>query len=347
MAVSWSAPLLGLAAAGTPLSPYLEFPPRTVQATHAPFAWAGFAALTLPALGALALFVTAIARVRPEAAAAHAAGRFPWWGWLGLGLIAAGWLLAWNTAQRHTFTLLWLGYIVVLNALVYRRAGRSLLTHRGRWFLALFPVSAAFWWLFEHLNQFGRNWYYSGVQASDDWDYFIQATLPFSTVLPAVASTWSWLGQVSRLDRAALPALRVRGGFAWIALGAAAFSLAALGVWPEALYPMVWLGPLLLLCALQRLLLGETLLEPLARGDWRPLLAPAAAGLICGFFWELWNYGSQAKWHYSIPYVQRFHLFEMPLLGYAGYLPFGVTCALVMDLVARLVERRGLYGKPA
>jgi hypothetical protein len=37
----------------------------------------------------------------------------------------------------------------------------------------------------------------------------------------------------------------------------------------------------------------------------------------------------------------------MPLLGYAGYLPFGVTCALVMDLVARLVERRGLYGKPA
>jgi hypothetical protein len=41
--------------------------------------------------------------------------------------------------------------------------------------------------------------------------------------------------------------------------------------------------------------------------------------------------------------VQRFHLFEMPLLGYAGYLPFGIECALVMDLAARFVERRRLW----
>jgi hypothetical protein len=32
----------------------------------------------------------------------------------------------------------------------------------------------------------------------------------------------------------------------------------------------------------------------------------------------------------------------MPLLGYAGYLPFGILCLLVADLGARLVERRGL-----
>jgi len=56
-------------------------------------------------------------------------------------------------------------------------------------------------------------------------------------------------------------------------------------------------------------------------------------------FWELWNWGSLAKWTYSVPYVQRFQLFEMPLLGYAGYLPFGLECALVMDLVARVLGR--------
>jgi len=171
--VCWSAPLLGLAAAGYPLSPYLDFPPRAGQAAHAPFAWAAFAAISLLALGAVALFFIAIVRAQPEAAPARLAGRFPWWGILGLSLIAAGWFLAWNTAQRHTFTLLWLGYILLLNALVYRRAGYSLLTHRTAWFLALFPVSAAFWWLFEHLNQFVRNWYYSGVHTSDDWDYFV------------------------------------------------------------------------------------------------------------------------------------------------------------------------------
>jgi len=102
---------------------------------------------------------------------------------------------------------------------------------------------------------------------------------------------------------------------------------------------VLWLGPLLVFLGLQQLLLGETLLAPIARGDWRPILQPALAGLICGFFWELWNYGSAARWHYSIPYVQRFHIFEMPLVGYAGYLPFGVECAVMMDLVAKVVER--------
>ena len=50
--------------------------------------------------------------------------------------------------------------------------------------------------------------------------------------------------------------------------------------------------------------------------------------------WELWNFGSAAKWHYAIPYVERFRLFEMPLLGYVGYLPFGVLCVLVADVAA-------------
>jgi hypothetical protein len=26
------------------------------------------------------------------------------------------------------------------------------------WFLALFPVSAVFWWLFEYLNQLADHW---------------------------------------------------------------------------------------------------------------------------------------------------------------------------------------------
>jgi hypothetical protein len=93
--------------------------------------------------------------------------------------------------------------------------------------------------------------------------------------------------------------------------------LTGIGVWPELLYPALWLAPLLLLLGLQQLLIGETLLTPLREGDWRPVLESALAALICGLCWELWNYGSLPKWHYSIPYLQRFHLFEMPLLGYA------------------------------
>lgn len=226
-----------------------------------------------------------------------------------------------------------------MNALAFRRSGRALLTERFGFLLALFPASALFWWLFEHLNRFVGNWYYTGVAAADGWDYFVQATLPFSSVLPAVASTWAWLRTFPRFEAMGeslpltVPSLSRMA--APIAVSIGLLALAGIGVWPQALFSLLWLAPLAVLLGLQQLFLGETLLAPLARGDWRPVLQPAAAALACGFFWELWNWGSLAQWHYAVPYVQRFHLFEMPLLGYAGYLPFGVECAVVMDLVER------------
>jgi hypothetical protein len=347
VAIAWTMPLIGLAMAGEDITPFLHFPPRTEFVRHAPFAWSVFIALLLTLSAMIGLSIAATARANGRAASA--ARRFPTWGWLGLALLAAGWALAWTDDwvpvewRRHTFTPLWLGYVVVMNALAWRRSGHSPLTHRTHSFIALFPVSALFWWLFEHLNQFVDNWYYTGVYARSDAEYFLQATLPFSTVLPAVASTIAWLRTFPRLEHSTLPAIHGHRTIAWVALLAGVLALAAIGTRPEILYAMLWIGPLLILASLQQLLLASTLLSPLAHGDWRPLLQPALAGLICGFFWELWNSGSLAQWHYSVPYVQRFHLFEMPLLGYAGYLPFGVECALVMDLIMRIVERRGLY----
>jgi len=349
-ALFWALPLLGRVAAGAPVSEYLDFPPRTHFVPHAPFAWSAFALYAIPFGAAIALVAFALVSARPVAAA-RAQARFPWWGWLGLALNAASWFLAWQDDilppewRRHVFTPLWLGYILIMNGLVVRRRGRSLLTHRSAWFLVLFPASAGFWWLYEYLNQFAGNWHYVGIVARSDWDYFLQATLPFSTVLPAVASTWDWLRQFPRIDAMRLPPLKARPVIAWPALGASLAALAGIGVWPDALFSMLWLAPLALLAGLQRIALGETIFSPLARGDWRPVLQPALAALICGVLWELWNFGSLAQWHYSLPYVQRFHVFEMPLLGYAGYLPFGIECALVMDLVARAASGRpGLMG---
>jgi hypothetical protein len=349
MALAAAAPFAGLVAAGQPVADYLRFPPRTEPFAHAAFAWLAFIAMSVPAVAAFVLYIAALARARPEPAAKSCPRCFPWWGWLGLGLIGAGWILAWTDGlvppgwRRHSFTPLWLGYLLAMNGLVYRRTGAAPLTHRTAWFIGLFPVSAAFWWLFEHLNQFARNWYYSGVEADGDWDYFLQGTIAFSTVLPAVASTSAWLRSFPRLDALALPALRGHRAFGWLALVAGVLALGGIGPWPESFSPMLWVAPLLILAGLQQILLGESLLAPLGHGDWRPLLQPALAALVCGFFWELWNSNSLAQWHYSVPYVQRFYLFEMPLLGYAGYLPFGVSCALVMDVAAQLVERRRLY----
>ena len=51
----------------------------------------------------------------------------------------------------------------------------------------------------------------------------------------------------------------------------------------------------------------------------------------------MWNVHSLARWQYDIPYVERFRIFEMPLLGYAGYLPFGLECMAVADAASRLL----------
>jgi hypothetical protein len=339
--------MLGLMATGHEVAAYLHFPPRTESVSHAPFSWTAFALMSVPAVCAIGLFVAAALQPRPKTPAPrNTRGRFPWWGWLGVALVATGWTLAWTEGavppawRRHTFTPIWLGYALVMNGLARLRGGSSPLVDCTGWFLALFPVSALFWWLFEYLNQFVDNWYYGGVAVGGDLDYFVQATLPFSTVLPAVASTIAWLKTSPRLEALSLPAMRGHAGLAWAASIAGVLGLAGVGTDPEILYPALWLAPPLVFVGLQHLLLGETLLSPIRDGDWRPLLQPALAGLVCGLFWELWNYGAAAKWHYSIPYVQRFHVFEMPLLGYAGYLPFGVECAVVMDLVGKLVGRR-------
>ncbi|HEU4923763.1 MAG TPA: hypothetical protein VFT23_11885, partial [Burkholderiales bacterium] len=53
------APLIGLAASGNPIAPYLAFPPRAVPAAHAPASWLWFGLLSLPAIVALGLIVLA------------------------------------------------------------------------------------------------------------------------------------------------------------------------------------------------------------------------------------------------------------------------------------------------
>lgn len=335
-------PLAGAALAGEPLARYLEFPPLTRYVEHEPFAWPAFWAVAAVAVAACAGLAFVVVPRRPLAAAPRP-GRLPWWGWLGLAWVALMWVLAWNRfpwfepLQPYTFTPLWLGYVVVVNALTHRRTGRSLLTHRPGYLAALFPLSALFWWYFEYMNRFVQNWHYVGIADFSPAEYALHATFAFSTVLPAVVSTLGLL-RAYPLANARLPLPTLPGpprGWAGAALVAGAAGVAGLGIWPNLLFPLLWVAPLVLVVALQVLSGERTLLADLRAGDWRTVGLAALAALLCGFFWELWNVHSQAKWVYSIPYVHRFEVFEMPLLGYSGYLPFGLQCAVIAGLVDR------------
>jgi hypothetical protein len=84
-------------------------------------------------------------------------------GILGLLLILTGEglsffpILPW---AQHVFPLFWYGYILVLDTLNYQLSGSSLLFGRRREFLLMFPISAAYWYVFEWYNLMIENWVY-------------------------------------------------------------------------------------------------------------------------------------------------------------------------------------------
>ncbi len=339
--LSLGLPLLGLWLAGKPLAPYLEWPPMTRHVVHAPFSWPvtlGLLVLIGCVLGPCVLRVLrATPPERPTPVVA-----FPWWGWGAVIWTLMLWVLAWSRFewmqpfQAYTFFPLWLGYIVLVNALTFRRVGRCMLLDRPRDVLSLFLISAGFWWFFEYLNRFVQNWYYIGGGELCAGAYVLQATLPFSTVLPAVLGTAEWLTSYPRcsagLERGVCVLFLHRKTWGWVVFCIAASGLVGIGVWPDYLFPLVWVAPLLLISSLQVLRGDLTMFSETAHGDWRTVWIAALSALICGFFWEMWNVYSLAHWEYAVPFVQGITLFHMPLLGYAGYLPFGLECLAVAEL---------------
>jgi hypothetical protein len=341
-------PLLGIVLANFPVQRYLEFPPHSQYVHHAPFSWNVFAGYTLFILCfAIPLLFTIVKSFRQINIKPSPLYAFPWWGWLGVITGMVTWILAWTRFswfagfQPHTFTPLWLSYILIINAFCQRQIGRCMILDHTRLFLFFFPTRAVFWWFFEYLNRFVQNWYYTGVHY-DAWEYFLYATLSFSTVLPAVLGTRDLMNTFSW----------VRPGFdsfkpfkfihpkmsALSALAASGIGLMCIGVWPDTLFSLLWISPLIIIVSLQTLMGEKHILSEMVSGHWSPVISPALAALFCGFFWEMWNTYSLAKWKYSIPFVHRFKIFEMPILGYAGYLPFGLECAVIGEMVERWIK---------
>ncbi|NNF45277.1 MAG: hypothetical protein HKN69_00775 [Desulfofustis sp.] len=337
-------PLGGVLLAGKEIAKYLQFPPLTRYVEHAGFSWLAF--------GAIALFVFAavsplIGRaVRGQTIVGQRPARsFPLWGWGSIFLCAVAWVLAWSRFdwfvdyQIFTFSPLWFGYIGVVNALTYMRSGRCMVLHRPKYLISLFMVSAIFWWYFEYLNRFVQNWYYINIEGLSSAQYVLFATLPFSTVLPAVLGTYELLRTFPRLSGGLATYKKLdfvnSRPMALTLLVVASIGLLCIGIYPDYLFPLLWLSPLLILTSVQLITGNQTIFAPLSQGNWSRIFLLALSALICGLFWEMWNYFSYAKWLYSIPFVQRFHIFEMPVLGYAGYLPFGLECAVVAECFAK------------
>jgi hypothetical protein len=245
---------------------------------------------------------------------------------IGLLLIAVFWPLNWllpGLRTAYLFFPLWLGYILFVDTLVFRRRGTSLYTRSRAEFWTFFLISAPAWWLFEVINWRTKNWQYLGGETFSGLEYFLLSSISFSTVMPAVfetaelARTFQWIDRLKPGRR-----IEATNAVCLSFLAAGLVMLALTMIWPQAFYPLVW-GAIVLVLEPANIWLGRPhFLEWLREGDWRPVISLALGALICGFFWEMWNFKSWPKWIYHTPGAEFLYVFEMPMLGFLGYLPF-------------------------
>lgn len=260
-------------------------------------------------------------------------------GWIGLALIAVTWPLNWGVLveglRTHiVFFPLWLGYALTIDAVVARRRGSSILTRSPTDFAGLFLASIPAWWLFEAINEHTQNWTYVGVEHFSNLEYGILATIAFSTVIPAVFGTAELVRSFDWIDRFDNgPRLRPTQGLLWSFVGIGIAMLGLLLVWPTYFYPFIWGWIFFLTVPLNHALGRPTLLDYTASGDWRPVVSLALGTLVCGFMWEMWNAHASPYWTYDAPGVNFWHVFEMPLIGFIGYLPFGLELHALVHLV--------------
>lgn len=266
---------------------------------------------------------------------------------VGIALASIAWIVAWGTSgflSEHTFFPLWLGYILAVNGLSEARYKSSLLAIMGRSFLLLFLISIPLWWFFEGMNAIVQNWHYRLAHPVSSTQYVLEASLDFSTVVPAVLSTTFLVLAAAREFRLAAPRWRPsvseRGLAGAVLIGIGCFAL--LPLFPDETFALVWIAPILILEPVACAIRMPSLLADVAKNGWRRLFAVMAATLATGFWWEMWNVHSLPKWTYSIPYVGFWHVFEMPLLGYLGYPFFGIAVFSYAAIMLMLLAKQNL-----
>ena len=225
------------------------------------------------------------------------------------------------------FPIIWLGYILTLDSLVYKLKGDSLISNRFQQFLGMVVISALFWWIFDFSNLILQNWTYQGLEGLTTTSGItlknIFGTLSFATILPAFFETVELIRSVNLFDKRKLKKkYRITKTLIHSMIGLGIFFFLAAMFFPRFAFPLIWASFFFILDPINYLHKQPSIIGHLKD---RKLVIPLSlllAGLIMGFFWEFWNYWAIPRWTYDIPFVGFFKIFEMPILGYLGYFLF-------------------------
>lgn len=219
--------------------------------------------------------------------------------------------------------IVWWGYILLVDGIVLKLKGHSLICGDSKKFIAITILSVPLWGIFEIYNFFisQPNWIYSGYNI-----YMHLAN--FTVIFPAVFETAYLLRAFHAFKDVKLKRpIKVSKIGVWTMMILGLAILIFPFIYPSKIATiLLWLGFFLLLDPINYLHNQPSFLGSLhGRKGIRVMLFFMVGALICGFFWELWNYLAIPKWTYDLsPGLNSVKLFEMPIIGYLGYLPFGL-----------------------
>ncbi|MDQ6652769.1 MAG: hypothetical protein M3Y84_08485 [Acidobacteriota bacterium] len=272
------------------------------------------------------------------------------YGYIGITIVilAEVFLFAGYQIVGHWFTpVVWTGYILLVDAFVFKIARGSLLTTHRLELLVIAMVSIAVWWLFEFYNtpRFWQSnselwWHYHNLQPNPylrrlgyDW--------AFATIFPAIFLTARLLMLTVFANTKAMRRIEVPRGALYLLIGIGTVgSLLPLIFISGWLAPAVWLSFIFLLDPINYLRGWPSIFGDLKFGSYKRLLGLLLSGGLCGIFWEFWNYWALSKWTYTVPYLGNVKIFEMPVLGYLGFPPFAVECWVIYVFFRSLLKRK-------
>ena len=276
--------------------------------------------------------------------------RYPIHGYAGALIIVAAEVLLFSGNQLvgHWFTpIIWTGYILFVDALVYKIQGRSLLVNDRFEFFAVAIISIASWWLFEFYNapRFWNSnlelwWHYHNLEPNL-WVRRLGYDWAFATITPAMLETAELFGVTIFRGKTNGARIKLSKSMRCFAVVVGVVGVVMPIIYPNEWFaPVVWLSFIFLLDPLNALRGWPSIAGDLARGDWRRLFSLLTAGLLCGFLWEFWNYWALSKWTYTVPYFGNIKIFEMPVFGFLGFPPFAIECWAMYIFVRSLLSSR-------
>jgi len=268
---------------------------------------------------------------------------FPAYGWVGLAALAiAEWLMFRGIEPVATFftPIAWTAYALIADAGVFSIRGHSRLRNSAAEFARLALLSVPLWLIFEAYNLRLANWTYVGGLPLPLPVRWLAYGWAFATIWPGIFLTADLIESFGWWEKPVRPIVfsrRAENAF----MIAGAILLIVPIVLPRPLgsflFGAVWVGFVFLLDPINFRLGLPSFETDLAAGRVGRFFSFLVSGWVCGWLWEFWNFWAAAKWNYIFPIMQREKIFEMPVLGYLGFLPFALECFVMYYFAAWLL----------